>query len=331
MKNERFLVLDGNALVHRAYHALPPLTTKDGLPIGAVFGFFSMFLKLFQEYSPDYVAVCFDRPKPTFRQTLFVGYQAQRPKMAEDLSDQIKVIHQILADANIAVYEVDGFEADDVIGTIAAAATANKEPRTKNDERRTNNSQRSAQVIIVSGDRDMLQLVGSRVKVLMPITGITKMVLYHDREVREKFGIEPFQIIDYKALVGDASDNYSGVPGVGPKTAASLIKKYGSLDEVYKNLDKIEQDNPNLAKKLVENHDSAILAKTLAAIVKDVPFVFKMSDCRMSLINKKGLEKAFEKYAFKSLLKRFAEVFGKEENKEENLNNQPDNQLKLIN
>lgn len=292
-KKDVFIIIDGNAILHRAYHALPPLTTPDGTPTGAVYGFFSMLLKIIQDQKPKYLAVTFDRPKPTFRKALFVGYQAQRPKMADDLSGQVNIVHEILQNAGIPVYEVDGFEADDVIGTIA---------------KKVEKENKKLKIIIVSGDKDMLQLVNEHTFVLAPVVGITKMVLYDKDGVVKKLGVSNNKVPDYKAIVGDPSDNYLGINGIGPKTAISLIEKYGGIEEIYKNIQKIEKDNPKLALKLAENQETALLGIKLATIVKDVPLSFSFSGCLYAKISRKNMKKGFEKYSIKSLIKRADEV-----------------------
>ncbi|RJP46800.1 MAG: hypothetical protein C4584_01190 [Armatimonadetes bacterium] len=293
-----FLIIDGNAIMHRAYHAIPNFSTSTGIPTGAVYGFFSMLLKLFQEIKPSYLAITFDRPKPTFRQALFVGYQAQRPKMDDGLAGQIKNVHSILEKAVICVYEVDGFEADDVIGSIADQVQSSKF------------KVQSLETIIVSGDRDLLQLVNSSTKILAPVLGISKMVLFDEERVMKNYNLEPGQIVDYKALAGDSSDNYSGVPGVGPKTASKLIKQYGTIENMYQNIDKIKVENEGLAQKLLNGSEMAILAKKLAAIDKNVPFSFNMDDCKVENIEKDGFKNAFFEFELMSLSKRIDGIFG---------------------
>ncbi len=352
---KRLILIDGNAILHRAFHALPPLNGRNGELVNAVYGFFSMFLRIIDEFKPDYIIVCFDRPKPTFRKQLYVGYQAKRPKMSDDLVPQIKIVHEILEAGNVCTFEVDGYEADDLIGTIATQAvgalaahknflvhSAKKDkglnsnsksasvhsenfvssPRPISSAKDTSDGGRlslrshdssEVEVIIVSGDRDMLQLVNSHVKVAMPIIGITKMTIFSSTEVEEKYGIEPSQIVDYKSLAGDASDNYSGVAGVGPKTASLLLREYGTLEEIYKNLDKIKNKNPNLSIKLAEGIESAGLAKKLAEIVTDAPISIDLERCRIETFNKTEMQKEFEKFGFKSLAKRLQ---GKEKAKE---------------
>lgn len=294
---ERLVLIDGNAILHRAYHALPPLTTSKGEQIGAVFGFCSMLLKVIQDLKPDYLAVAFDRPKPTFRQQIYVGYQAQRPKMAEDLTLQVELVHRALETMGIPTYEVDGFEADDVIGTLARQAVAGVTVDSGNPL----DSRKRIEIIIVSGDRDMFQLVSENIKIYAPIIGLTKTVLYDEKGVLEKYGIEPSQMVDFKALVGDPSDNYPGVAGIGPKTASSLLKCFSKLEQIYGNLDKLDK---KLADKLVSARKEANLAKNLATIVTSVPIKLNLLKCRLGKLDKPKVVKLFEELEFKSLIPR---------------------------
>ena len=315
---KKLILIDGNAILHRAFHALPPLTNKSGIIVNAVYGFFSMFLKILEDQKPDSIVVCFDRKAPTFRKELFVGYQAKRPKMSDDLIPQVKFVHEILEAAKIEIFEVDGYEADDLIGTLANQAVSNAE---------------ETEVIIVSGDRDLLQLVNSHVKMIAPVTGLTNMIIYDKAKVEEKFGIAPAQMVDYKALVGDPSDNYPGVAGVGPKTAASLINIYGSLEGIYKNLETIKKKNPNLSLKLANDAEAAGLAQKLAGIVLDVPITLNIEKSSISRFDKESLKKEFEKFGFKSLLARLS---GKQnvaisKKKEEPKSEKPENkQMNLL-
>ena len=290
----KFILIDGNAIVHRAYHVMPPLTCSDGTPTGAVQGFFSMILKIIQELKPEHIAIAFDSPSPNFRKELFKEYQSQRPAMESDLSPQFGIIQGILKNAKIPVYVVDGLEADDIIGTIAEKA------------KKTGHL-----VYILTGDRDMLQLVNHKTKVLAPVKGISEMILYDKAKVKEKYGISPSQFVELKALMGDNSDNYPGVLGIGPKTAASLISEYGSVDDIYKNISKIKTKNPKLAQKLEAGKDSAKLAHQLATILTDAPFKYDFSDCDMKNLDVEGFKKALEAYDFKTLPKRLDEVFSK--------------------
>lgn len=296
---EKFVIIDGHAIMHRAFHALPPLNSLDGQLVNAVYGFFSMVLKIVQEIKPDYLVVCFDRAAPTFRQTLYVGYQAQRPKMSDDLAPQIGIVHEILEKARIPIFEIDGYEADDLIGTIAFQLVQSSE-------------RKDIEAIIVSGDRDMLQLVNSHVKVLAPVVGVTQMILFDSKKVEEKYGIKPAQIVDYKALVGDSSDNYPGVNGVGPKTAMELLKNYQTLEAMYEHLDEIKKSNEKLALKLAEGAEAAGMAKKLAGIVTDAPVTFDVAACACTEDQMESLKKSFEELGFKSLVKRFFEASDKQ-------------------
>ncbi len=308
LNKDIFMLVDGSAIVHRAYHALPSFTRGDGVPTGAVHGFFQMIFKMIENLRPAHIAIAFDRPKPTFRQQMYAGYQAQRPKIESELSKQFEIIGEILKNAKIATYAVDGYEADDIIGTLAFEA-----------------KKLGGVAYIVTGDRDMLQLVNSRVKVLAPVKGISEVTIFDADKVREKYGISPSQFVDLKGLMGDASDNYPGVAGVGPKTASDLINKYETIENIYKNLGEIAATKKTLADKLTNGAEAAILAKTLAKILTDVPFSHDFSDMDFKKIDVEGLRKGFEKYEFKTLPKRVDEVFGLKAK-----NNKKSEQMKLI-
>lgn len=307
---KKLLIIDGNAIVHRAFHALPPLTDKNGELVNAVYGFFSMLLKVIEDVKPTNIIVCFDRPKPTFRKTLYAGYQANRPQMADGLSGQFAVLYQALEKAHITMFGVEGYEADDVIGTLATQAArintnitnikyqmSNKEPEKEKFEI----GNLKLEIIILSGDRDLLQLVNPQVKILMPITGITKMILHDEKSVEEKYGIKPSQFIDYKALIGDASDGYPGVSGIGPKTAASLLKKFGSFENLYGRLGEVPL---KIGEKLATDAEQAALAKKLATIVTDVPVHLDLEACSMALVTKEDFYEAWNDLGFASLRKR---------------------------
>ncbi len=279
-------MIDGNAIIHRAFHALPPLSNKAGQPTNAVYGFFTMLLKIIEDLRPEYLIVCFDKKAPTFRKQMYVGYQATRPKISDDLVPQIDLVHKALDSAKIPHFEIDGYEADDLIGTIS------KEAKKKN-----------LQTIIVSGDRDLLQLVNSKVLMLAPVVGMTKMTLFDEVKVKDKYGLEPEQIVDYKALVGDPSDNYPGVAGIGPKTASSLIGKYQILEELYKHISELPD---NLQVKLANDAEQAALAKKLATIITDAPVKLEEKNAEIAKMDKEALKRFFEKLGFRSLLGRLS-------------------------
>lgn len=251
-----------------------------------------MLLKLFSQIDPDHIAVAFDRPKPTFRQELYPAYQAQRPATDSDLSPQFEGVLEVLSKASVPVYAVDGFEADDVIGTIV-------EKLKKQD----------VMTYIVTGDRDLLQLINNNAKVLFPVKGISEVMLFDKRRVNEKYEVDPIQIIELKALTGDPSDNYPGVSGIGPKTATKLLKKYKDVDTVYKNIEEIESENPKLAEKLINGKKMAKLSHQLATIITQVPFDFKFEDCNLKTLSLERFRDALEDYEFNSLVKRFDETF----------------------
>ena len=281
-----FVLIDGNALIHRAYHAMPALTNTQGKTVNAVYGFFGMFLNILHDVNPEYLAICFDRSKPTIRQSMYAGYHAHRPKMADDLSDQIATLDSLLHTLKVQMYALDGFEGDDLIGTLSA-----KVSQTMPD----------GEVVIVTGDRDMLQLVNQQVKVLMPITGLTKTVLFDEEKVEEKYGVHPRQFVDYKALIGDASDGYPGVTGIGPKTAAQLLKEFKTFENLYQHIADLPE---KYGVKLATDAEQAALAKKLATIITDAPIHLDLKACAVDRFDLHALRSKFEELGFKSLITR---------------------------
>lgn len=315
----KLILIDGHAILHRAYHALPPLTTKKGEPINAVYGFVSMLLRVVQDLKPTHIAVCFDRKEPTFRKKVYKSYQSHRPEMDDELSSQIEKAHKTVDALGIPIYSKAGYEADDIIGTIAEQSTKisnfqlpisnkNSNKKAKHQSPTTSHYSPVDEVIIVTGDKDILQLVNDKVKVYLPKRGLSDAQLYGENEVVAAFGIEPKQIIDYKALVGDPSDNYPGVKGIGPKTAEKLLNEYQSLDNIYKNLDKIEG---KVKSKLEEFKDDAYMSYKLATIITDVNFDFNLEESSKWDIGSKKNIKLFEEYGFKTLTQRVKEVGAK--------------------
>lgn len=282
---KRLVLIDGHAILHRAYHAFPKtLTTRRGERINAVYGFSRMLLKVIEDLKPDYLATAFDLPKPTFRHKEFIGYQAKRPQMDAELKNQIERVWQVVKSLAMPVFTKEGFEADDVIGTLAKQA-----------------AKKNIEVVIVTGDRDMMQLVDEKIKIYAPIRGFSGAELFSSQKVKNLLGVWPKQVVDYKALAGDASDNYSGVPGIGPKTAIKLLAKYKNLDKVLKKINQIE---PKVAKKLVEGLESAALSRKLARIVTDAPVKLNLKACRVHDYDQEKAIKLFEELSFKSLIKK---------------------------
>lgn len=287
----RLVLIDGNAILHRAYHALPPsLTNKKGEPTNAVYGFVAIMLRTIAELKPTFLAVAFDRAAPTFRKKLFKNYQAQRPEMEDALSQQVDKVHQVLDALKIPVFEKDGFEADDLLGTIARQVQNGKIDET----------------VIVTGDRDLLQLINHKVKLFMPVKGLSEAKLYGEKEAAERMGVSPAQIPDLKALMGDASDNYPGVAGIGPKTAVGLLQEFGTLEKVYANLAKI---SPGVAVKLKKDRDNALLSQKLATVVRAAPIEFKADEAKLpqDFLTREVID-VFGELGFKTLLKRLTEI-----------------------
>lgn len=329
----KLVLIDGNAILHRAFHALPPLNNKDGVPTNAVYGFFSMLFKIIGDLKPEYLIVCFDKKAPTFRKQMYVGYQAKRPTMSDDLIPQIELVHKALDSAKVQHFEIDGYEADDLIGTIAKEATKDTKLLRDKDIKKKKRPLPSVsisqypdiQVIIVSGDRDLLQLVNSHVLMLAPIIGITKMTLFDEVKVKEKYGLNPSQIVDYKALVGDASDNYPGVSGIGPKTASGLLQKYKTFENLYAHLSELPE---TIALKLATDAEQAAMAKKLATILQDAPLKLELEKSTLDKIDEQALKKYLESLGFSGLLKRMPKIT---EHREEDKNKKPkDTQLNLI-
>jgi DNA polymerase-1 len=293
---KRLVLIDGNAVLHRAYHAIPPLTAPDGSIVNAVYGFTTMLIRLIGDLTPTHVAVAFDRPKPTFRKKLFAAYQAKRPKMDTALVEQIPKIHDLLSSFGIPIFEKDGFEADDVIGTLCQKVKSQK-LKVKDID----------QIIIVTGDRDILQLVrDEKVLVYMPTKGLSEAKLYDEQAVLDRMGVLPKLIPDYKALAGDASDNYPGVPGIGPKTAVALLTKYKTIENVLKKHPFTKEEKA-----------SARMSHDLATIRTNVPI--KGSLVPLGSLNRPEAIDELAKLGFRSLIKRITgEGKGEEIKKQSN-------------
>lgn len=281
------LLIDANSLIHRFYHALPPLTTPKGEPIGSIYGLSQVLLKIFREIKPDYIAACYDRPEPTFRDEIYKEYKAQRPKAEDALVSQIIKTRELFEQFHVKNVELAGYEADDLIGTLSERFR--REP--------------DLQIIIFSGDLDNLQLVdGKTVVVDFLLRGITEVMRYDEGAVMAKYGLKPKQLPDLKAFVGDPSDNIPGVKGVGPKTAQPLIKEFGSAEEVYNSLGIIPE---KILKKIAEHKDIALLSKKLAVIRRDAPIPEALlGEFKAQPLNLEKLKKYFSELGFESLVKR---------------------------
>ena len=297
------LLIDANSIIHRSFHALPPLTSRDGKPIQAIYGIASILLKLWRDVKigegevfvpvgesrfngrPAYAAALFDRPEPTFRKKMYAEYKAQRPAAPEELISQIIAAHGLFEAFGIPTFEKPGFEADDLIATFAEKFKKEKDMR----------------VVILTGDRDTLQLVeGERVVVRTFKVGVSETLTYDEKMVIEKYGLAPHQLIDYKALVGDPSDNIKGVPGIGPKTATEILQKFATLESAYAHA----SEDPKLEKRLTPFLKEAELSKELVTLERNVPIT--ITDIESLKIEEDPLriKEYFQKNGFETLINR---------------------------
>ena len=296
-KPKTLVLLDSHALIHRAFHALPSLTNPAGEPMGAVYGFATILLRILQELKPDYLAAAFDMAGPTFRHVAYERYKAQRPKAPDELVGQFKNVRRLCQAFDIPVLEQAGYEADDVIGTIAKSI-AEKE--------------KGLRITIVTGDLDTLQLVDKNISVYTMRKGLADTVTYDEKAVRERYGLAPDQLTDFKGLRGDPSDNIPGVKGIGEKTASELLKKYGSIENLYKLLKRAKLSS-SLREKLEDQREEAFFSKTLATINLETPVAFSLA--RAEWHGPHGLaevETLFREFGFNSLLRRLGYI-GKDE------------------
>lgn len=342
---EKLVLIDGNAIVHRAYHAIPKsLRTRGGEQTNAVYGFATTLIKVLEDLRPEYIACSFDLAGPTFRHEAFKEYKATRVKADQELYDQIPRIKELIKTFGISIYEKEGFEADDVIGTIVSRQSSVVSQKLK---RQTTSDKRQA-IYVVSGDKDIFQLVDDNVKVYNLKKGLSQTQIIDSGVIKKDYKLDPLDFIDLKALAGDPSDNIPGVPGIGAKTATDLIQRYDTLDKLYQSVadclddakiiskseflisnkiknyktenrklifekyaDKIEMISKKLKiksrilKLLIENKDQAFLSQHLATIHKDVPIDFDIEKCKFGDYDKGKLQQLFSDLGFQSLLRRF--------------------------
>lgn len=289
MEKNSFIIIDANSLVNRAFYAMPGMTTSRGEPVGAIYGFTTMLVKLIEQYRPRYIAAAFDVHAPTFRHKMTPIYKATRKPMPTDLAAQMGTLKELLDTMNIKTYELAGYEADDIIGTLAKRS--------------------SAFTYILTGDRDSLQLVNKSTHALLTRKGITDILEVSPENVSDVFGVAANRVVDFKALAGDSSDNIPGVAGIGDKSAVELINSYGSLDGIYENIELI---NGSKHDKLVAGKDNAYLSYKLARIETEVPLPdFSLDDCLFDFPFKSAVHNIFKRLEFKSLLAR-ADIFSLE-------------------
>jgi DNA polymerase I len=287
MKKNRLLLFDTNSIIHRAFHALPPLKSKSGEPGGAIYGSLLAFFKIISDVHPSHVAVAFDSPGKTFRHKKYKDYKANRVKAPEELIFQIKKTQEIFNNMGVTVLKKEGLEADDIVGTVSFHAPV------------------SIETVIATGDMDILQLVNEKTKVYTLKRGVQESILYNEEKVKEKYdGIFPEQIVDIKALWGDASDNIPGVAGIGEKTAIKIIKEFGNVENLYRNLRSTSSLSGKIKEKLLKGEKIAFLSKELATINREGVFKYDFADFVYNVKNEKT-KKELENLGFLSLKKRF--------------------------
>jgi len=286
---KKLILIDGNAILHRAYHSLPPFKTSKGETTNAIFGFIRMLIDIYMKEQPDYLGIAWDRKAPTFRHEKYEEYKATRAAPPDDLYPQLPRLKDVISAFNVPMLEKDGYEADDLLGT--AAHKAEQEP--------------DLETVIVTGDQDAFQLVSDKTLIMAPIRGVSEVKLYDAEKVKEKYGIRPDQVIDYKALCGDSSDNIPGVPGIGPKNASELLQKYDNLDNIYEH---VEELTPGQQKKLTEGKESAYMSQELATIDKNVPIEFNLDDYQTHDIDYSAVNNLFMELEFRTLGRRLEQL-----------------------
>ena len=263
--SEKIVLIDGHSIINRAFYGVPDLTNSDGLHTNAIYGFLNIMFRILDEEKPDYLAVAFDLKAPTFRHLMYDAYKGTRKPMPEELREQVPVLKEVLQAMGIPLLMKEGFEADDLLGTAARVS-----------------EEKGINAVIVSGDRDLLQLATDNVLIRMPKTkrGTTEIENYYAADVKEAYQVNPPQIIELKALMGDASDNIPGVPGIGEKTATNLIVAYGSIENAYAHVEEIK---PNRAKEALRNHyDMAKMSKKLATICVQAPLELSWENAKLT-------------------------------------------------
>ena len=286
--SEKIVLIDGHSILNRAFYGLPLLSNSEGIHTNAVYGFINIMTKILEEEKPQFLAVAFDLHAPTFRHQMYDAYKGTRKAMPQELREQVPVIQEVLKAMKVAIISKEGYEADDLLGTIAKRSEA-----------------QGMEVTIVSGDRDLLQLASDQILVRIPKTKAGKTIIedYHTAQVLETYQVNPLQIIELKALMGDTADNIPGVPGIGEKTAAKIISTYGNIENAFAHVDEIK---PNKAKEsLKEHYDLAVLSKKLATIHVESPVEFAWEDARLQNIYTPEAYEWCKRLDFKNLLSRF--------------------------
>ncbi len=291
-ESDIFILIDGHALIYRAYFAFPGLSDPQGRLVNAVYGFTRVLLGVIARFDPEYLAVAFDHPKPTLRHKEYEDYKAHREAMPDDLRPQVEIIKRVVEAMNMPQFEKAGYEADDLIGTAVRQVKAGDDVLS----------------MVVTGDKDLLQLVNDHTHVFIPARGkFGKDIEYDAATVEEKMGVTPEQVPELKALMGDSSDNIPGVKGVGAKTAATLVQKFGKLEELYARLERVQQGETDdvlkgaLIKKLTQDKENAYMSRELATIMTQAPLTLDLPACRVREYDKEQVWQLFDELAFDSL------------------------------
>ena len=282
--SKKLVLIDGSSYLYRAFYALPPLTSPKGFPTGAIYGFIRMLSKLMNELNPQYIAVAFDLPGKTFRHEEYKEYKATRKETPDDLKKQIPVLKEILKLWGIKIIEIPGYEADDIIATLAKKG-----------------KEKGFEVIVVTPDKDMMQLVEDGIYILNPVTE----ELFDREKVKKKYGVYPEQFVDYLAIIGDTVDNIIGVHGVGPKTAQKLLEEFGNIENILKNLDKLK---PRIQEAFNEAKDRLEQNRFLVKLKSDINLEIDIEDLKKEKADLIALKNKFEELGFKSLLKEISKT-----------------------
>jgi len=288
------LIIDAPAVLHRAWHALPKLTDPRGRVINAVYGFMNLFLKLLKEQKPDYIAIAFDTAAPTFRHKLYKDYKATRTPQPQIFYDQIPVLKNILHSSGILTFEKDGFEADDIIGSL------NRGLKSQNSNLKS---------VIVSGDQDLFQLIDDQTVIYYLPLGLSKLKIYDKSSVRQRFGVNPKNLIDLKALTGDASDNIPGAKSIGLQTAINIIKQFNDIESMYKHIESCRQGEKCFIKEtliniLIEHKGEIFFGKKLVTIKDDIKNLTDLNGCSIKKLDQEKLKKSLKNLGFTSLVSR---------------------------
>lgn len=288
--DKKLIIIDGNSIINRAFYALPDMNNKEGLKTNAIYGFTTMLFKIIDIYKPTHISVAFDRKAPTFRHLEFEEYKAGRKKMPDELRVQFEPLKNLLDKFNINRIEIDGYEADDIIGTVSRIAEED-----------------GFKVFIVTGDKDAIQLASNNTTTLITKKGVADVEEYNYDSVVEKYEMTPNQFIDLKGLMGDKSDNIPGVPGIGEKTGIKLIKEFSSVEGIIENIDSLKG---SIKKKIEENKELALMSKKIATIIRDVPIEFNLKDLEYGNYDKNSVIEEFKKLGFTSLMSRLIDLDG---------------------